>query len=407
MTPGPGTADGGEKLRRLQAVTDAALSHLDVEDLLVELLDRVREILKVDTAAVLLLEPSGQHLVATAARGLEEEVHQGIRIPLGAGFAGRVAAGGRPVRLERVDSTTVVNPILLDKKIASLLGVPLIAAGRVTGVLHVGSLTPRRFSDDDEDLLQRVADRISLATQARLASIDRATTVALQRSLLPGSLGAIDGIDAAGRYVPGAEVGVGGDWYDLFTLPSGHIGAVIGDVTGSGLQAAVIMGRLRSALRAYALESADPADVLTRLDRKIQHFEPDAMATVAYTVLDPGRGRATLSVAGHPPPVLAEPGYPAQLLDAPADPPLGAYRNARRRAVDVPVPPGSLLFLYTDGLVERRTRPIDEGLRLLLAAVAPASAERVCATVMAALIGDQPATDDVAILALHHNHRPD
>jgi serine phosphatase RsbU (regulator of sigma subunit) len=122
----------------------------------------------------------------------------------------------------------------------------------------------------------------ALATQARLVSIDRATTVALQRSLLPGRLGMIDGIDAAGRYVPGAEVGVGGDWYDLFALPSGRVGAVIGDVAGNGLQAAAVMSRIRSALRAYALESNDPADVLTRLDRKIQTFEPDAMATVIY-----------------------------------------------------------------------------------------------------------------------------
>nr|WP_240942360.1 GAF domain-containing SpoIIE family protein phosphatase [Planosporangium thailandense] len=387
-------------MRRLQAVTDAALSHLDVEDLLVELLDRVREILDVDTATVLLLDPSGQQLVATAARGLEEEVRQGVRIPVGSGFAGRVAAGGQPVRIEHVDPTNVINPILLDKGIASMLGVPMIVAGRVIGVLHVGTLAPRRFSDDDTDLLQRVAGRISLATQARLASIDRATTVALQRSLLPGRLGAIEGIDAAARYVPGAEVGVGGDWYDLFALPSGHIGAVIGDVAGNGLNAAVIMGRMRSALRAYALESSDPADVLTRLDRKIQLFEPDAMATVIYAVLDPARKQATLSSAGHLPPALAEPGRPARLLDVPADLPLGAYPDTRRHAVEVPLTRDSLMFFYTDGLIERRTRPIDQGFELLVSALTPGPAERVCATIMSALIGDQTTNDDVAILAL-------
>ncbi|NJC70103.1 SpoIIE family protein phosphatase [Planosporangium thailandense] len=400
MSTGQNASDSSEKLRRLQAVTDAALSHLDVEDLLVELLDRVREILDVDTATVLLLDPSGQQLVATAARGLEEEVRQGVRIPVGSGFAGRVAAGGQPVRIEHVDPTNVINPILLDKGIASMLGVPMIVAGRVIGVLHVGTLAPRRFSDDDTDLLQRVAGRISLATQARLASIDRATTVALQRSLLPGRLGAIEGIDAAARYVPGAEVGVGGDWYDLFALPSGHIGAVIGDVAGNGLNAAVIMGRMRSALRAYALESSDPADVLTRLDRKIQLFEPDAMATVIYAVLDPARKQATLSSAGHLPPALAEPGRPARLLDVPADLPLGAYPDTRRHAVEVPLTRDSLMFFYTDGLIERRTRPIDQGFELLVSALTPGPAERVCATIMSALIGDQTTNDDVAILAL-------
>ena len=407
MTAGPDTSDSNEKLHRLQAVTDAALSHLDVEDLLVELLDRVRDLLTVDTATVLLLEPSGQQLVATAARGLEEEVRQGVRIPVGRGFAGRVFSGGQPVRIEHVDPTNVINPILLDKGIASMLGVPMVAAGRIIGVLHVGTLVPRWFSDDDVDLLQRVADRVSLATQARLASIDRATTVALQRSLLPSGLVAIDGIDAAARYVPGAEVGVGGDWYDMFVLPSGHIGAVIGDVAGNGLRAAVVMGRIRSALRAYALESNDPADVLTRLDRKIQLFEPDAMATVIYAVLDPIRKQSTMSVAGHLPPVLAEPGRPARLLDVPVDLPLGAYPNARRRGVDVPMAHDSLVFFYTDGLIERRTRPIDQGFELLLAALTRGPAERVCATVMAALVGDQPAKDDVAILALHNGEGPE
>jgi putative methionine-R-sulfoxide reductase with GAF domain len=382
-------------------VTDAALSHLDVEDLLVELLSRVRELLDVDTAVVLLLDTSGQQLIATAAQGLEEEVRQGVRIPVGGGFAGQVASRGQPVYIEHIDHTNVLNPILLNKGVASVLGVPMIAAGRVIGVLHVGTLTPRRFSDDDVDLLQRVADRAGLATQARLASIDRTTTVALQRSLLPDRLPPIDGIEAAARYVPGAEVGIGGDWYDLFALPSGHIGAVIGDVVGNGLRAAVVMGRIRSALRAYALESDDPAEVLTRLDRKIQLFEPDAMATAIYAVIEPTRQRATVSVAGHPRPVLAEPGRPARLLDAPADLPLGAYPDARRRTVDMPLPPAGLTFLYTDGLIERRTRPLDQGLKLLLAAVTPGPPEQVCTNVMTALIGDQPATDDVAILALH------
>jgi putative methionine-R-sulfoxide reductase with GAF domain len=405
VTTGLDTSGSNEKLHRLEAVTDAALSHLDVEDLLVELLERVRELLNVDTATVLLLDTSGQQLVATATRGLEEEVRQGVRLPVGSGFAGQVASRGQPVRIEHISHTNVLNPILVNKGIASMLGVPMIAAGRVIGVLHVGTLAPRRFSDDDVDLLQRVADRASLATQARLASIDRATTVALQRSLLPGRLAAIDGIEAAARYVPGAEVGVGGDWYDLFALPSGRIGAVIGDVVGNGLRAAVVMGRIRSALRAYALESDDPADVLTRLDRKIQHFEPDAMATAIYAVLEPSLERVTVSVAGHPPPVLAEPGRPARLVEAPADLPLGAYPNVRRRTLHVPLTPAAVMFFYTDGLIERRTRQLDEGFELLLAAVTPGPAEQVCATVMTALIGDQPTNDDVAILALHHSHQ--
>src|SRR5579859_3801824 len=137
------------RLRAIQSITDAALSRLDDPEQLVELLDRIREILRADTAAVLLLDFSSGQLIATAAAGLEEEVRQGVRIPVGRGFAGRIAAEGRPVILDRVDHTTVLNPILLDKGIRSLLGVPLMASGTMLGVMHVGSLTGRRFTADE------------------------------------------------------------------------------------------------------------------------------------------------------------------------------------------------------------------------------------------------------------------
>jgi putative methionine-R-sulfoxide reductase with GAF domain len=397
----PDVSDSDEKLRRLQAVTDAALAHLGVEDLLVELLDRVRELLKVDTATILLLDDSGEQLVATATRGLEEEVNQGVRLPVGQGFAGQVAARARPVRIEHVDHGNVINPILINRGLVSMLGVPMLAAGRVIGVLHVGTLAVRSFSDDDVDLLQRVADRVSLATQARAANIDRAAAVALQRSLLPSRLPAVVGADVSGRYVPGAQVGVGGDWYDLFVLPSGKVGMAIGDVVGHGLRAAVVMGRIRSALRAYALESDDPADVLTRLDRKIHFFEPGAMATAMYAVISPSLDRATISVAGHPPPILAAPGCPAELLEISPDLPLGANPDIARHDVDVAIPSGSTLFFYTDGLIERRGRTLSDGLALLRAAMTNEPAEQVCAEVMAALIQDRRTDDDVAILALH------
>ena len=392
--------DSEEKLRRLQAVTDAALSQLGLEDLLDELLVRTRELLDADTAAVLLLDPSGQELIATAASGLEQEVHQGVRLPVGQGFAGSVAARREPIAIEHIDYTNVINPILLTKGVASVLGVPMMNAGQVIGVLHVGTLTPRRFTSDDIELLQLVADRASLATQARLSRLDRAAAIALQRSLLPARPQSVAGLDVAARYVPGAQVGVGGDWYDLFALPSGRVGIVIGDVAGSGLHAAVVMGRIRSALRAYALESDDPADVLTRLDRKVQLFEPDAMATALYAVLDPSPGTLTLSSAGHLPAVLAVPGRPTELITATPDLPLGAYRNAARHNTELTLPAHACLFLYTDGLVERRGRPIGDGIELLRATVTCAPADRICTTVMATMLDDRPTNDDVAVLAV-------
>ena len=157
------------RLEHVQAVTDVALAHLELRELLDVLLPRIREILRADTCAVLLVDEDGRELVARAAVGIEEEVEQGIRIPVGRGFAGRVAADRRPVILGDVDHADVLNPILREKGIKSLLGVPLIVKDEVIGVLHVGTLKPRTFVDDDVNLLQLVADRVAIAIErARL-----------------------------------------------------------------------------------------------------------------------------------------------------------------------------------------------------------------------------------------------
>src|SRR5215467_2538375 len=178
-------ADLEDRLRDIQAITDAALSRLDDHDLLAELLERTRAILRADTAAVLLLDFSSGELIATAAAGLEEEVRQGVRVPVGRGFAGRIAAEHQPVILDHVDHDTVLNPILWEKGIRTLMGVPLIAGGKVIDVLHVGSLTAREFTSDDIDLLQLAADRAATAVQSLMAHEDRIAAQALQRSLLP------------------------------------------------------------------------------------------------------------------------------------------------------------------------------------------------------------------------------
>jgi anti-sigma regulatory factor (Ser/Thr protein kinase)/putative methionine-R-sulfoxide reductase with GAF domain len=389
-----------DRLRRIDLVTDAALAHLDVEDLLRELLDRVRELLEVDTAAVLLLDSSGQQLVATAARGIEAEVRQGIHIPLGKGFAGRIAAEKQPVIIERVDHTNVFNPILLEQGICSLLGVPLLSRGTVLGVLHVGTLVPRGFTDDDVSLLQIVADRVAFAAQSRRAEVERTAAVVLQRSLLPARLPVVPGLELAARYVPAENGGVSGDWYDVFTLPSGWLCLVIGDVVGRGLAAADVMGRLRSALRAHALHGGDPAEVLSRLDQQMQHFEPEMMATVCLAMFEPSFERLHLSSAGHPPPVLALPDHPGVLLEVPSDHPVGVPGGLRRRTTTISLPPGALLCFYTDGLVERRGTPLDASLERLCASVVAGPVDAVCAKVMARLVGGDAPGDDVALLAV-------
>jgi len=400
-----------DRLRDIESVTDAALSRLDEQALLDALVERVKQVLQADTAAVLLLDRAGQ-LVATAASGIEEEVRQGVRIPLGTGFAGRVAATREPVILTRVDHTTVRNPLLVDRGINSLLGVPLFAGGKVIGVLHVGSVSSRTFGPQDTELLQVAAHRAALALHSLMAQDDAQAAVALQHSLLPTALPEVPGLSLAARYVAGSGA-VGGDWYDVFVLPDGRLAIVVGDVAGSGLEAAVIMGRMRSALRAYVLETADPATALRMLDRKIQYFEPNAMATVLYGLYTPGTGEFTVSSAGHLPPVLAAPGGQAGLLPIDPDPPIGTADDPLRRSLTVLIPPGALLCCFTDGLVERRGQVLDEGLDRLAAVLAkvlaagpgsaaslPPPAEEAAAEIMRALVGNTPAQDDIAVLVL-------
>src|SRR5690242_16278414 len=402
------------RLRDIEALADVALSRLDEQALLEALLERVKKVLQADTAAVLLLDQSASQLVATAASGIEEEVRQGVRVPLGTGFAGRVAASREPVILTEVDQSTVRNPLLVDRGIRSLLGVPLFAGGKVIGVLHVGSRSGRAFGEQDVELLQLAADRAALALHSMMSQDDALAAMALHRSLLPSTLPEVPGTDLAARYVPGSG-NVGGDWYDVFLLPDRKLGVVIGDVAGSGLPAAVVMGRMRSTLRAYILQAADPAAALRMLDRKMQYFEPDAMATVLYGMYTPGTGELTYSTAGHLPPVLAAPGgHPPGMLLAQPDPPIGTADDPERHSTTVVIPPDALLCCFTDGLVERRDEAIDTGIGRVaatldrLVAAGPSRdgrpvplAEDACAAVMRTLVGNAPARDDIALLTLH------
>lgn len=386
-----------ERLSRIETVTDTELAHLDLDHLLAELLDRVVDLLRADTAAVLLSDADSGHLITIAARGIGAELRQGALVRVGSGCAGRVARERRPVMVEEA-AAGLGSQVLLEAGVSSALGVPMLSAGDLVGVLQVGSLEPRRFSDEEVKLLQLVADRVALATQVGRTAAERAAAGALQRSLLPAALPERPDLELAARYIPGGSSGVGGDWYDVFALPSGELAIVVGDVVGHGLGAAVVMGRLRSALRAYALEWTDPGEVLRRLDRKALHFEPGLVATVVYAVLDPGSGRLSASLAGHPPPLVAVPGRETEFVDLPVDLLIGVEPGIRRRTTTVELPPGALLCLYTDGLVERRDRSPEERLEQLRDTVVVEPAEAVCSTLLRGMLAGRAPADDVAIL---------
>jgi anti-sigma regulatory factor (Ser/Thr protein kinase)/putative methionine-R-sulfoxide reductase with GAF domain len=386
-----------ETLNEISSIVEA--SH-DLDDLLTLLLDQILHLMHSDTAAILLLDKKSDQLIARAARGLEEEVRQGVRIPVGTGFAGRIAADRRPQILDRIDASTVANPILWEKGIRSMLGVPLVAGETLIGVLHVGSFGSKAFDESDVVLLEVIGRRVGEAVEAGIASSERRAAGVLQRSLLPSALPKHPHIEFASRYAPAERGDVGGDWYDAFELPSGDVWVMTGDITGHGLNPAITMGRLRSAMRAYALLGMTPEDVLRGANRKLLFFEPGAMATVVCGVLSPPFDEIRLCSAGHPPPVLVRPGHAAILLKGETAPPLGVVTELEPHSSRWSLTEKSVLVLYTDGLVERRGEAITEGLERLRTAVRSEVPERLCGQIMDDMIGSYVPADDVALLAL-------
>jgi anti-sigma regulatory factor (Ser/Thr protein kinase)/putative methionine-R-sulfoxide reductase with GAF domain len=409
LVPAEPSAERAYERRSSYRLTDPGLSELPLEELLNELLVRVQEALEVDTVAILLHDAESRQLVARAAKGIEEEVEKGVRIPLGLGFAGRIAAERVPIFIADVDHADVLKPILREKGIASLLGVPLIVEGDLIGVLHVGSLTPRTFDQDDLAVLQIAAARAAPAIEhARLYAElehEHGVSMVLQRSLLPKRLAEVVGVNVAGRYLPAREE-VGGDWYDVIELPRGRVGLAIGDVVGHGIAAAALMGRLRTALHSYAIEGHGPGRTLELVDRFVQSLNESAMATAGYAVFDTYTSSLHYATAGHLPPIVIS-GTDARVLDVTPAPPLGAFPYGRCLEHELQLGSGEMLLLYTDGLVERRGVALTAGIEALAEAVRGANTPHVaCATAFRKLVPPEGLRDDVAIVALQNAEIP-
>jgi PAS domain S-box-containing protein len=248
----------------------------------------------------------------------------------------------------------------------------------------------------------RVVGIVQDVTEHRAFEREHRIADTLQQALLPASFPDVEGVEVAARYVP-AEIGLaaGGDWFDVIPLSGGRVALVIGDVAGHGLEAASLMGQLRLAVRAYALEGHPPGVIAERTDALLHDVAEDEMATLLLVVLDVETRAATTVGAGHPPPIASSPSG-ATLLPVMSSPPLGLGGRGSFPESTVMLDPGTTLLLYTDGLIDRPDLPIDHGIeRLLLAAEANADVEigEVCDGVLSAMVqGD--ASDDIAILAL-------
>jgi len=247
----------------------------------------------------------------------------------------------------------------------------------------------------------RLVGTVQDITEEKQAEREHRIAETLQRSLLPEHLPEIPGVAVAARYVPATKyVEVGGDWYDVILLPNGRLGVAIGDVAGHGLRAASTMGQLRMALRAYATVEESPAMVVERLGRLSLTLGVSEMATLVYLVFDPDSCFVTFANAGHPPPLLIPESGPAAYLEEGLSPPMGAGSDVEGAEATVQLVPGSTLFLFTDGLIERRDRSLRDGMSELRRAASPAGPdlEEFCDYLLSSLVEGEVA-DDIAILA--------
>ena len=290
------------------------------------------------------------------------------------------------------------------------LVVPMIGRHDVLGTLTLGVLqeSPTRLTAADLPFAEELARRAALAIEnARLFARQRTVAETLQHSLLPERLPELPGVKCAALYMAGGPgVEVGGDWYDVIPLSGGRLGIAIGDVVGRGERAASLMGQLRNALRAYALDGKEPGQLINALNVLITDAGTEHMATLIFGILDPARRVFCFAVAGHPPPLRVGASGHASYLEAVGGLPLGAMAGNWYEESSFEISGGDTIILYTDGLIEERTSAIDAGLARLKEAASAASTtaaedlEGLCADLSERVLQGRPCTDDMAILAV-------
>ncbi len=417
--------DSHRRMTLLAEVTDTLSASLDVDAVLAKLAKLVVPRLA-DLCTVDLIDRPGEppRLLAVAAitPQVEELLHlSDSYLPRRRNprtMIGKALATGEPVLAARVTDEQLVGISIcaeqarayMDMELISGLVVPLIARGQVLGALSMFSTraSGRRYNADTVELMTELARRAALSVDnARMFTREHEAAETLQRSLLP-ELPELPELDFAARYLPAAaHSGVGGDLFDLFVLPDGATAIAIGDVMGHDMRAAAAMGQLRSVLRSYAWEGASPGVVLDRMDQLVQSFEMAQLASALYARLELGTaGQSRLlrySNAGHLPPLLQHPDGSARFLEGGQSVLIGVPDGHPRAEGVEPMPPGSTLLLYTDGLLEVGHRPLEPGLEQLLAVMQAhdpaAGAEALCAEALATIAG-QVLVDDVALLAV-------
>ncbi|WP_405659231.1 SpoIIE family protein phosphatase [Streptomyces sp. NBC_01166] len=412
------TLDVGRTAEELAELAVEDFADFVTVDLLSEVLtgDEARSVLHGDTISF--------HRVAqqSVLEGCPESV-----VPLGETHAydrdsevGRTLVLGEPVRFtvgeETLQRWRMVDPArarsLRENRIHSILVVPLRARGITLGTsMFCRHRTPGGFGAADLQLAAELVSRAAVCVDnARRYTRERATALALQRSLLPRRAARQQAVEVTARYLPNTTgAGIGGDWFDVIPLSGARVALVVGDVVGHGLHASATMGRLRTAVRTLADVDLAPEELLTQLDDLVLTLDREqptdssegaqvAGATCLYAVYDPSTGLCTMARAGHPEPMLASPDGTVRQLPLPSGPPLGVG-GLTFEGTEFELPEGSRLALYTDGLIETAGRDVDQALAELrdLLGRSTYSLEEACDTVVDALVPEQP-NDDVALL---------
>ncbi|WP_078957957.1 SpoIIE family protein phosphatase [Streptomyces glaucescens] len=299
---------------------------------------------------------------------------------------------------------TPLEPALAEVGPGGLAVLPLPAAGRMAGVCLIGWDSPHDFGPDERALLTAAAGLAGQALmRARAFDAEHELVGMLQRQLLPRRLPALPGAVAVARYLPAtAGLELGGDWYDVIPLPDHHVALVIGDVQGHSAAAATLMGQMRTALRAYAVEGHPPDVVVSHANRLLVDMETDLFATCAYVDVDMEEGTAWCVRAGHLPPVLRQPDGSTGAVEAEGGPPLGVVAQADFPMTPLRLRPGALLALTTDGLVESADADIDQGVDGLAHRLAGSDPAHLGLVADALLTGARR-SDDIALLLMRYD----
>lgn len=299
---------------------------------------------------------------------------------------------------------TALEPALAEVGPGGLAVLPLPAAGRMAGACLIGWDTPHDFGPDERALLTASAGLAGQALmRAHAFDAEHELVGMLQRQLLPRRLPKLPGATAVARYLPStAGLELGGDWYDVIPLPDNHVALVIGDVQGHSAGAATLMGQMRTALRAYAVEGHPPDVVVSHANRLLTDMETDLFATCAYVDLDMEEGSAWCVRAGHLPPVLRHPDGSTDIAEAEGGPPLGVVAQADFPMTPLRLRPGTLIALTTDGLVESADSDIDEGMDRFAHELSVSDPTHL-GLVADALLGNARRSDDVALLLVRYD----